>query len=275
MSDDAQHDWAGARGIKWREYLTPMEAMLAPINAPLCRALDVQTPLRIADIGCGGGATARYLAAHAPAGSTVHGVDVSPPLIAAAEQHGDAQRENLRFVLGDAERDRTATPYDRLCSRFGVMFFEDPPAAFANLHHWLAPGGRFTFAVWGPADDNPWMGDAQRAVQSLVDVEPPPPDAPGAFRYADEVAFAHLLKDAGFSGIHVNTWRGQLAVGGGLQAEDAARFALSAFSVGEPVVDTPELFTQAVAMLGRLFTPHEHRGKVHMPACVHLVSGGS
>src|SRR5262249_13722938 len=143
-------NWAAERGDKWRAHLAGNEPMLAPVDEPLLRALQLDTPIRLADVGCGAGATTREILRQAPAGSVVHGFDLSPGLIEVARERS----RQIRFEVADMQTAAPEKPYDRLASRFGVMFFPDAPAAFANLARWLVPGGRFAFAVWGPLSEN-------------------------------------------------------------------------------------------------------------------------
>jgi SAM-dependent methyltransferase len=91
-------------------------------------------------------------------GSVVHGFDLSPALIELARSRKRSDERAFAFEIADmATAPAPEEPYDRLFSRFGIMFFDDPLAAFANLVRWLASGGRFAFAVWGPPAENPWM----------------------------------------------------------------------------------------------------------------------
>ena len=172
--------WAETRGAKWRDQLDPMEAMLAPIDVPLIEALKLFEPLRIAEIGAGGGATTRAIAAVAPPGSTIEGFDISPELIDAARVRAGSV---ARFTLADAAAFRPAEQFDRLASRFGVMFFEAPEQAFANLLQWLRPGGTLAFAVWGPGKGVAFMARVQEAVAAVIDLPQPEPDSPGPCRY--------------------------------------------------------------------------------------------
>ncbi len=151
-------DWRAARGEKWRAQCAGMEAMLTPLDEPLIRALNLDAPCRIADVGCGGGGTTLEILRRAPAGSVVHGFDLSPALIELARSRKRSDEPAIAFEIADmATAAAPADAYDRLVSRFGIMFFDDPPTAFANLVRWLAPGGRFAFAVWGPPAENPWI----------------------------------------------------------------------------------------------------------------------
>jgi len=151
MTTEPVVDWAAARSDKWRRHLAELEVMLAPIDEPLITALALNAQVRIADVGCGSGATTMEVLRRAPAGSVAHGLDLSPALIEVARGRHRAHNSSIAFEVADMEMMGPPQPaYDRLLSRLGVMFFNDPSAAFANLRRWLVPGGRFAFAVWGP-----------------------------------------------------------------------------------------------------------------------------
>jgi len=269
----AASDWAAARGEKWRDQLPRMEAMLAPVDDPLIKALDLDAPYRIADIGCGGGGTTLEIARRAPDGSDVHGFDISPALIEAARARAD--NSAVAFTRADVgTAPAPDRPYDRLTSRFGIMFYDDPPAAFANLARWLRPNGRFAFAVWGPPVANPWMTRLRAVASEFIDLPEPDPDAPGPFRYAGAGKLVALLEGAGFADLDMRDWRGRLALGGGLPAAEAADFVLQAFSAGELVGDAGEA---TLAEVRRALTAEliqfEEDGAVRMDARVHIVTG--
>src|SRR5262249_27539963 len=137
----------------------------------------------------------------------------------------------IAFTVADVVTAPTpSVPFDRLVSRFGVMFFHDPLAAFHNLFRWLAPGGRFAFAVWGPLADNPWVTTVRKVGAEVLDLPPSHPEAPGPFRYADVDKLLTLLDQTGFEQLAVVDFREAIAIGGGLSAPLAASFALAAFS---------------------------------------------
>lgn len=268
-------DWAGARGDKWCAQLGSMEATLAPVDAPLFEALALDRPCRIAEVGSGGGGTALALARRAPAGSVVHGFDVSPALVEAARRRAADAGAAIAFDVADMAIAAPAEPYDRLMSRFGIMFFEDPPSAFANLARWLAPDGRFAFVVWGPPADNLWMTSVRDVVARIVAVPEVEPDAPGAFRYADAGRFVALLERAGFGDVAVRDWRGTLAIGGGLSPAGAAAFAVTAFaSFGELLARAGEgALDEGRRALTEAFAAHQRDGAVRLAARVHVVTG--
>ncbi|HKO51413.1 MAG TPA: methyltransferase domain-containing protein, partial [Polyangiaceae bacterium] len=275
MTSVQSFDWAAGRGVKWREQLAGMEAMLAPVDEPLIRALRLDRAYRIADLGCGGGGTTREVARRAPPGSVVHGFDISPALIEAARVGLPGNAGSVEFAVADVSlASAPSGPYDRLLSRFGVMFYDDPPAAFANVARWLAPGGRFAFAVWGRANDNPWLSMIREAAAEVVDLPTPDPDAPGPLRYADADKLLSLLARVGFVELEVRNWRGTFAIGGGLPALEAARFALRSSSVAEPVIAAGEqAFERALHALSARFAPSQEGQVVSLGACVQIVTG--
>jgi SAM-dependent methyltransferase len=269
-------EWAAARGEKWRAQLAGMEAMLTPVDEPLIRALNLDAPCRIVDIGCGGGGTTLEILRRAPAGSVVHGFDLSGALIEVARTRKPSDERAIVFEIADmATASAPEEPYDRLLSRFGIMFFDDPPAAFANLVRWLAPGGRFAFAVWGPTADNPWMTSVRQVVAEIIDLPPPDPEAPGPFRYAKADKLLTLLDRAGFGEFNVRDWRGVLPIGGGLPAAEAANFAIASFaSFGELLAEAGNEAVDAArrSLTARLLR-HQQDGAVRMDACIHIVTG--
>ena len=270
-------DWAGTRGEKWRTHLAGTEATLAPVDEPLIAALALDAPYRIADIACGGGGTTLEIRRRAAAGSVVHGFDVSAALIDVARGRRPPDDRGVDFNIADVAKVVPAEPYDRLASRFGIMFFDDPAAAFTNLARWLKPGGRFAFAVWGPPAKNPWMATVRQVVSDTVALPASDPEAPGLFRYANAGKLTDLLAAAGFGNLDVHHWHGRLAIGGGLPAADAAHFALASFaSFGELLAQAGgEAVDKARQALTASLLQHEKNGAVSIEASVHIVSGSS
>jgi trans-aconitate methyltransferase len=269
--DEPRYDWKGWRGDKWLAHLDAMGAMLRPVDAPLLDALALCGPCRVADIGCGGGDTTRAVLCGAEAGSEVHGFDLHPGLVEAAR----ARAGQARFHACNIERHPIPEAgFDRLVSRFGVMFFEDPRSAFSRLRRWLRPGGRLAFAVWGPPQDNPWITVVREVVGSVVALPEPVLDAPGPFRYAPSLALVRALRQAGFQAADQRDWRDSLEMGGGMNAAAAARFAVASFSSFAQLLERagPQAVLAATeALTGRL-TAHEQDGVVRLPARVWLVT---
>ncbi|MEM9116114.1 MAG: class I SAM-dependent methyltransferase [Myxococcota bacterium] len=263
-------EWAQHRGQRWIASLDGIEAMLAPIDEPLIDRLLLDRPLRVADIGCGGGATARAILARSR-GSEVHGFDIS----AAAIEAINDRAPGIQGHVANVETEVPDGAFDRLCSRFGIMFFDEPRKAFENLHGWLEAGGLFAFAVWASPEDNPWMTTVRDAVASVAPLPAPVPDQPGPFRYANIDALLTLLEKAKFKSLKAVSWRGRLPIGGQLAASAAARFALDSFATFSEILETagPEATREAHRRLSEHFAPHEKGGAVLMEARAHIVTG--
>jgi SAM-dependent methyltransferase len=269
-------DWAGEMGERWLRSLDRFESMIAPIGEALLQRAAYRSGENVLDIGCGGGASARSIAASvAPLGRVV-GVDISSQLIAECERRAlTAGVSSLRFIAADAAA--VALPvasFDRLHSRFGSMFFPEPGRAFSHLATLLRPGARADFAVWAPARENPWVGALMGILREHVDLPPPEPHAPGPFALDDPNYFSGLLRQAGFSDIEFVLWQGRQPIGGtGSDAEAARDFVLHAMSFGATLAEQTEEIRRAVeARLLQLFRAHETSRGVQMEALAWLVS---
>ena len=270
-------DWAGEMGLKWLANLDAFEEMIAPIGDALLARADFQPGETVIDLGCGGGATTLAIAQKIAPSGRVRGVDISPDLVAAARQRAtQAGATNMEFTCADAETVKLPdSPYDRLFSRFGSMFFEDPFAAFQNLHGLLRKGGRVDLAVWGPPRDNLWMMEMMGVVRNHVEVPPAVPRAPGPFAFEDLEYLGEILSRGGFSDVDVAAYESLQPVGGvGATPEQAADFASVAMATGRLLRDQGDAVVEAARKdLVSLFASHYEPGKgVMMQGKVWLVS---
>lgn len=275
MNDRTMEDWTGEVGDRWLAHVDTFESMMVPAGDAAIASADFRPGHAVCDIGCGGGATSAEIARRVAPGGRVLGLDVAPQLVSRAQARAaDGGPDNLSFQCADAQ---TATPegapFDRLFSRFGVMFFSDPPAAFANMRGWLKPDGQATFAVWAPPDRNPWMAQAGALVGEFAELPQRDPEGPGPFRMADPDATRALLTGAGYRDIEIAPWTGDQYVGGyGATPERAAAFVLTGFGMGAFIEDqAPDRMDEARAALTEMFAAHYRDGSVRMPAAIWLV----
>jgi SAM-dependent methyltransferase len=264
-------DWAGEMGAKWLSHLDCFEGMIAPIGEALLSRAAFQPGERVIDLGCGGGATTRAIAAAVAPDGEATGLDISPDLVreaaARAAAHGLG---NASFVCGDAATTPLdGAPYDRLFSRFGSMFFAEPHAAFAHLHRLLKPGARIDLAVWAHPRDNLWMMEMMGVVRSHIEIPPAVPRAPGPFAFEDCDYLGEVLSAGGFSGMDVIAYTGHQAVGGpGATPEQAADFVLGAMAVGRALAEHGETVRSAARDdLIALFTQRHVAGQGVMMGC--------
>jgi SAM-dependent methyltransferase len=191
--------WNSVAGQRWADRHAQIDAMLAPLTRALVAAAAPATDARALDIGCGCGTTTLALAERLPGGH-VTGLDVSEPQLAVGRARG-AGIANITWLGADAAAHRFApAALDLLFSRFGVMFFGDPAAAFANLRAGTRRGGRLVFACWRPMAENPWMQVPVNAVlPHLPPPTPPGPEDPGPFAFADPARVRRILTGAGWA----------------------------------------------------------------------------
>jgi SAM-dependent methyltransferase len=187
----------------WVENESIFDAIFAPVTRALLDAAELSAGQRVLDVGCG---TGTLLAAAGTAGAAAVGVDISPGMAAAAAARVPA----ATVLLGDAQVmdlgvAAPGPPFDRIVSRFGVMFFADPVAAFANLRRVAADGARLVFACWRTFGENPMFTLGTSVLAERLDPRPSPPapDEPGPTAFADRDRLAGLLSDAGWTSVDI------------------------------------------------------------------------
>ncbi|MFJ8949446.1 class I SAM-dependent methyltransferase [Streptomyces sp. NPDC102381] len=225
VNTEQAHAWNGPEGTHWARHQDRWNAVNEGFNAPLLDAARVAGRARVLDLGCGSGQTTRLAGLRAPHGHAV-GLDLSGPMLAGAWARANQEGiTNVSFTQGDAQTHPfEAGAFDAAISRYGVMFYADPEAAFANVGRALRPGGRLAFVCPADAALNDWVA----AMASLRGVLPVGdlgrPGLPGMFSLADPDRIREVLAAAGFTAVTVNQAQAHGTWGTG--AEDAAEFLL-------------------------------------------------
>lgn len=226
--------WNGQSGERWVAYQARLDTMLTVFGQA---AIDAAAPAageRVLDVGCGAGASTFALAARVGAGGHVLGVDISEPLIGRARAL--APRDTLAlFQVADASSaELPEGAFDILFSRFGVMFFDDPTAAFAHMRRALKPGARVAFVCWRGMAENDWVRLPIGAIKDIVAPAPPPnPEAPGPFSFGDQKRVARILTAAGFTDVTIAPFDASIPFGKGVTRDAAIDDAMEmTFEVG-------------------------------------------
>jgi SAM-dependent methyltransferase len=199
--------WNEAGGQAWVELQGLMDGLNKSVEEAVVETAFPGAGKAVVDIGCGAGATTLAMARRLGAGGEALGVDVSQPLLELAR--GRAEREglaNARFALGDAQTlDIGEGRFDAAMSRYGVMFFSDFDAAFANIRRGVKAGGKLAFACWRSPADNPLAAVPTKAAAHLLPPLPKPdPAAPGRFAFADPARVQGILERSGWSQIAID-----------------------------------------------------------------------
>jgi SAM-dependent methyltransferase len=207
IANSAQRDyWNSVAGPRWVGLEGYVERRVEPVNALLLAKSGVNSGERVLEIGCGTGAFTVPLGYAVGASGEVVGADISTAMLAGARKRiAEAGLRNVSLIEVDAQTHRfEPSRFDLIASRFGVMFFADPAAAFANLLGAVRPGGRLCFACWGNLQENEhWLVPYRIALRHLGAPEPAPPRAPGPMAFADPDYVREFLGNAGFTDIVV------------------------------------------------------------------------
>ncbi|MGO9484045.1 MAG: class I SAM-dependent methyltransferase [Rhodomicrobium sp.] len=265
--------WNNAGGDRWVAAAEHTDRMLAPILETLLARANLQPGMAVLDIGCGCGATTVEIAKRVGNSGRVLAVDVSQQMLARAKTSlSDFPQAEL------LEADAAAYPFEQFAdlavSRFGVMFFGDPAAAFANIRKAINPGGRLLFACWRTPQENEWMRVPLEAALS-AGVPPAPaagPDEPGPFSFADPERVKRILSAAGFAWLTVSPGEFALdvAAGGGLEA--AVQQATAIGAAAALLRKQPEsLIGAARAAIEKALRPYERGGTVSLTGAIWLV----
>ncbi|MFM9858611.1 class I SAM-dependent methyltransferase [Pseudoxanthobacter sp. M-2] len=201
--DQAAH-WNGPAGEAWVEAQELLDGMFSGLEEALADTAATASARRVLDIGCGTGATTLAVARRLGEDGEALGVDISAPMVTHARARAEREGSQARFVVADATTHALPPAhFDLAVSRFGVMFFPDPVAAFANIRRALRPGGGLAAVAWRSRDENPFMTTAERTAVPMLPEAPPPrrPDAPGQFAFADESRVRGILEDSGWGGV--------------------------------------------------------------------------
>lgn len=192
--------WNGPAADAWLTMQDTLDQLFQPFETSLVEAVEEEGASHVLDIGCGTGATTIAIGRAIASRGHATGADLSAPMIDLAKQRAELCGVDARFIAGDASRIAVDAPFDMAASRFGIMFFDDPVAAFARIRALLLPDAPLTAFAWRSPGENPFMTCAERASAPMLPPLPSQqPDAPGQFAFADPNRVRTILTDAGWS----------------------------------------------------------------------------
>ena len=268
--------WNTATGQTWAVFQAELDAQVAPLGSPALAALDVHAGAQVLDIGCGCGQTALQLADLVGQDRHVVGVDISKLMLEVARgRAGLAGLSNITFLEADAQTyDLGRQRFDAVFSRFGVMFFADPVAAFSNISKAMKSGGRLAFVCWRPLSLNDWMRLPLETAMTFLPPSPPSdPLAPGPFAFADAERVRSILTDAGFTHIETRPFDTPISMG---DLATATRVALQVGPLGRLLRENPAVIPDVTEAIGTLLKNHvTEDGTVQMPASVWIVTASA
>jgi SAM-dependent methyltransferase len=256
--------WNGEVGTTWAENNARMDELLEPLSRDALAALNAQRGERVLDVGCGCGDTTLRIA---EVGALPTGIDISAPMLAQARRRAAERKLAAEFVLADATTHRFDRRFDALFSRFGVMFFADPVAAFTNLRRSLAANARLTFVCWQEPRINTWMALPMAAARPHLPEQPAvDPRAPGPFAFADRTHVNEILTRAGFSSVSIDPLDAALSLGGSV--DEALTFTVKVGPLSRALLTAePAARERAIAAVGEaLRNEAKDGGGIRLPA---------
>jgi SAM-dependent methyltransferase len=195
--------WNDRAGNAWVDMRDLLDQILRPFEDMLVDAVSNEAARCVLDVGCGTGSTTLALGRVLQPGGCCVGLDISQPMIAAARSRPGQENLPVSFIRADAQTyDFAPASFDMIVSRFGVMFFDRPIQAFANLRRAAQPGAWLRLIAWRSAAENPFMTTAERAAAPLLPDNPPRrSDGPGQFAFADSGFVRRVLSESGWDDI--------------------------------------------------------------------------
>ncbi|MDQ0013947.1 SAM-dependent methyltransferase [Variovorax boronicumulans] len=263
--------WNGRAGRAWIDAQATLDRMFAPFEDLLADTVRATSARRVLDVGCGTGGTTLAAARVAGAQGDCLGVDISEPMVAVARKRAAGEGSTARFIAADVQAHAfEAASFDLVISRFGVMFFDDPVAAFANLRRASSTHARLRAIAWRSAAENPYMTAAERAAAPLLPNLPVrAPGAPGQFAFADRHRVASILQESGWGEIDIQP----IDVNCTYPEKELVGYFTRLGAVGQVLEDTDEATRRQVTdTLRTAFDPFVHGDEVRFTAACWMIA---
>jgi SAM-dependent methyltransferase len=275
VNQDQRRYWANEGQQQYQQHGDRFEAMAAPFGDAMLDAAQLRPGHHVLDVGCGYATTTIEAAKRVTASGRVLGVDLSATMLQTARRRvAAAGLDQVALLEADAQVHAfDPGSFDAVISRFGIMFFDDPEAAFANLYRALRPDGRLAFVCWQDPLQSEWIATALGAAVPLLGRPPQlgTPGAPGPWAFADGDRLERMLTAAGFRDVRLEPVTRPQRIGADL--DDAVGFVMSLPESKQLFAGASEdTVTAAAAAVGAAFAPHVGAGGVVLNASAWLGS---
>lgn len=268
--------WSGKGGDIWVERQNAMDTMLSPLGEAALNKLNLNEGENVLDIGCGCGHTTLNIAKRISPDGQVTGLDISEPMLKRAKESANEMSiSNASFNCVDVQTDDMGEEvYSAAFSRFGVMFFEDPVAAFCNINKSLITGASLSFVCWQSPALNPWQSLFIEAVKKYVDLPSPPPRSPSPFAFMESEYVSSILEESNFQNIMIEGHEAEVNMFSGRSLSDSVKDYISINPVvSEMLKDSPEeQKTEIINSAIDAFSPYYAEKGLMFPSATWLVT---
>ena len=266
--------WNGKGGHIWVERQEHTDITLTPVTDALLAFAAPCTGERVVDIGCGCGAPTLEFGRAVGDHGRVVGMDISGPMLAEGERRAKAAGlANINWRQADPAT-APLDEYDLITSAFGMMFFGDRVAAFANMRRGAAPNARMALVSWRTLTENPWMEVPMKAVAQHLPPRPnSAPNAPGMFAFADLDHVTEVLTASGWAPPRFEKLDLDLDIAANRGLEEAVVQSTQIGAVNSWLRNQPEeIVSAAVASLREALAPYSEGQRVRLPGAMWLIS---
>jgi len=263
--------WNGRAGRAWVDAQEVLDQMFKPFEDRLVEEVRAESGRRVLDVGCGTGSTTLAVARLLGANGHCVGADISQPMIAAARERAQREDTPASFTCADVQVHAfEPASFDMIISRFGVMFFDNPVLAFANLRRAASNGARLQLIAWRSGAENPFMTTAERAAAPLLPNMPARrPGAPGQFSFADRQRVSSILQESGWAEIDIRP----IDVDCILPEKELVGYLTRLGPVGLILQEADEgTRRQVIETVRTAFDPYVHGSEVRFAAACWMVS---
>lgn len=202
FKEAVRDQWTHA-ATAWGQWHPKFSEMSREVTEAICEAADLRPGQQVLDLAGGTGEPGLTAAGAVAPGGTVTCTDFVQGMVDVAQANARAAGiDNMKFQQVDAEDipfgDNT---FDRVVSRFGIMFPPNTQQALSEIKRVLKPGGRVAFTVWQGIDKNGWFGDINSLLREKELITPPPPGMPSPFRFAEAGSISREMTAAGLKDV--------------------------------------------------------------------------
>ena len=268
--------WSGKGGDIWVERQNAMDTMLSPLGEAALNKLNLNEGENVLDIGCGCGHTTLNIAKKISPDGQVTGLDISKPMLKRAKESANEMSiSNASFNCVDVQTDDIGEEvYSAAFSRFGVMFFEDPVAAFCNINKSLITGASLSFVCWQSPALNPWQSLFIEAVKKYVDLPSPPPRSPSPFAFMESEYVSSILEESNFQNIMIEGHEAEVNMFSGRSLSDSVKDYISINPVVSGMLkdSTEQEKTEIINSAIEAFSPYYSAKGLMFPSATWLVT---